>query len=106
MECWRPIAPDQRGRHKTLDSALNAALQSLVSEHDDFFDSLFDVWGRLFPELPARPGRYENGKIIIYVRNAAMSFTVRPKLRMIAKRLSELPGAPKRIDLRLEVHSR
>lgn len=106
MELWRPIAPDQRGRHKTLGSALDAALKDLIAERNDFFDSLADVWARLFPDIPAKPGRYEDGKIFIYVRNAALSFSVRPKLRMIARRLSELPGAPKRVDLRLEIHSR
>jgi hypothetical protein len=106
MEFWRPIAPDQRGRHKTLGSALDAAFKDLVRERNDFFDSLPDVWPKLFPDLPARPGRYEDGKIFIYVRNAATSFSVRPKLRAISERLSRLPGAPRRIDLRLEIHSR
>lgn len=106
MEIWRPIAPDQRGRHKTLGSALDAAFRELTTERNGFFDSLPDVWTTLFPTLPAKPGRYEDGKIFIYVRNAATSFTVRPKLKEIAKRLSELSGAPRRIDLRLEIHSR
>lgn len=106
MERWRPIAPDQRGRHKTLGSALDAALKDLITERNDFFDSLADVWAGLFPGLPARPGRYEDGKIYVYVKNAATSFMVRPKLRSIAERLSRLPGAPKRVDLRLEIHSR
>lgn len=106
MEHWRPIAPDQRGRHKTLGSALDAAFKDLITERDDFFDSLADVWARLFPGLPAKPGRFEDGKIFIYVGNAATSFMVRPKLREIARKLSALPGAPKRVDLRLEIHSR
>ncbi len=106
MEVWRPIAPEQRGRHKTLGSALDAALKDLITERNDFFDSLPDVWPKLFPALPARPGRYEGGIIYIYVKNAATSFLVRPKLREITRTLAELPGAPKRINLRLEIHSR
>jgi hypothetical protein len=58
------------------------------------------------PDVPAKPGRCENGKIFIYVKNAATSFMVRPRLRAIAGRLAQLPGAPRRIDLRLEIHSR
>ena len=106
MEIWRPIAPDQRGRHKTLSSALDAALKDLITERNDFFDSLPDVWPKLFPSLLAKPGRYEGGIIYIYVKNAATSFLVRPKLREISRKLAELPGAPKRLNIRLEIHSR
>ena len=102
---WKPIAPDQRGRHATLSSALDAAFKDLVTERNPFFDSLADNWKRLFPSLPAVPGRFEDGKIFIYVRNAATSFAVRPRLRSMAARLARLPGAPRRIDLRLEIHA-
>ncbi len=101
---WQPIDPDKRGRHKTTTSAFDAALKDLLTEHNPFFDSLADNWKRLFPDVPARPGRYEDGKIFIYVSNAPTAFLVRPKLRKIAARLATLPGAPKRIDLRLEQH--
>ena len=106
MEVWRPIEPGKRGRHGTFSSAVDAAFKDLVTEKNDFFDSLVDNWKRLFPDLPARPGRYEDGKIFIYVRTAPLSFAVRPRLRDISKRLSQLPGAPRRVDLRLEIHSR
>ena len=101
---WKPIAPEQRGRHKTTASAFDAAFKALAVEHDDFFESLVDNWARLFPDVPAKPGRYENGRIYVYVRNAPTSFVVRPKLRAIAAKLATLPGAPKKIDLRLEIH--
>ena len=104
-EHWRPIAPNERGKHKTLASALDAAFRDLTTERNDFFDSLCDDWKRLFPDLPARPGKYADGKIFIFVRNAATSFLIRPKLRAIAAKLATLPGAPKRIDLRLEIHA-
>ena len=95
----------ERGRHKTIASAFEAAFQELTTEKNAFFESLADRWQELFPDLPARPGRYEDGKIFIYVRNAPTSFVVRPRLRAIAARLAQLPGAPKRIDLKLEIHS-
>jgi len=101
----KAVGLDQRGRHKTTASALDAAFRDLTTQRNDFFDSLSDVWRELFPGLPARPGRYEDGKIFVYVKNAATSFLVRPKLRQIARRLSELPGAPARLDLRLEIHA-
>lgn len=101
---WQPIDPDKRGRHKTTASAFEAAFRDILTEKNPFFDSLIDNWKSLFPALPAVPGRYEDGKIYIYVRNAPTSFVVRPKLRMIAAALAKLPGAPKKIDLRLEIH--
>ena len=96
----------ERGRHKTVASAFDAAFKDLTTEKNPFFDSLCDNWKTLYPTLPAKPGRYEDGKIFIYVRNAPTSFVVRPKLRAIAARLARLPGAPKKIDLKLEIHSR
>ena len=94
----------ERGRHKTTASAFEAAFRDLTTERNAFFDSLADRWQELFPDLPARPGRYEDGKIFIYVRNAPTAFLVRPRLRAIAAKLAALPGAPKKIDLRLEQH--
>ena len=102
---WKPIAPEQRGRHKTAASAFDAAFKALSTERDDFFDSLADGWKTMFPDVPARPGRHEGGRIYLYVRNAPMSYAVRPRLRAIAAKLATLPGAPKKIDLRLEVHA-
>ena len=95
----------ERGRHKTVASAFDAAFKDLTTEKSPFFDSLVDRWRALFPGLPAQPGRYEDGTIFIYVRNAPTSFLVRPRLRAIAARLAQLPGAPKKVDLRLEIHS-
>ena len=103
---WKPVDPDKRGRHKTTASAFEAAFKDLTTERNDFFDSLVDNWKALFPKLPARPGRYEDGKIFVYVKNAPTAFLVRPQLRTIAAKLATLPGAPKKIDLRLEQHVR
>ena len=103
---WKPVDPDKRGRHKTTASAFEAAFKDLTTEKNDFFDSLVDNWKALFPTLPARPGRYEDGKIFVYVKNAPTAFLVRPKLRAIAAKLATLPGAPKKVDLRLEQHVR
>ena len=95
----------ERGRRRTVASAFDAAFKDLTTEKNPFFDSLCDNWKAIFPDVPAKPGRYEDGRIFIYVRNAPTSFVVRPKLRAIAARLAQLPGAPKRIDLKLEIHS-
>ena len=101
----RAIEPDKRGRHKTFSSAIGAAFSDLTVERNAFFDSLADNWRRLFPDQPARPGRYEDGKIFLYVKNAPTLFLMRPRLPMIRRKLATLPGAPKKIDLRLEAHA-
>lgn len=102
---WRPKAPFERGRHATFNAALEAAFKDLTTEKNAFFDSLVDEWGRLFPTLPARPGRSEDGKIVLYVRNPPTLFALRMKLGMIRAKLAALPGAPKKIDLKLEIHT-
>ncbi|MBR1920936.1 MAG: DUF721 domain-containing protein [Kiritimatiellae bacterium] len=101
----RAFGADKRGRHKSFSSALDAALADMVVERNAFFDTLADNWRRIFPNQPARPGRYEDGKIFLYVNNAPTLFLMRPRLPMIRRRLAELPGAPKRIELRLEAHA-
>ena len=95
----------ERGRHKTVASALDAAFKGLTTEKNPFFDSLCDSWQALFPDLPAKPGRSADGTTFVYVKTAPTSFLVRPRLKAIAARLAQLPGAPRKIDLRLEIHS-
>lgn len=100
---WQPEEPENRGRHGSFNSALEASFRDLLTEKNDFFDSLADRWAQLFPGLAARPGRYEDGKIFLYVKSAPANFAIRPKLPAIRRRLAELPGAPTRIELRLEI---
>lgn len=102
---WRPLEPHSRGKHATFNSALDAALSDLMTERNAFFDTLPDSWRRLFPLLPLRPGRYDNGCIVLYVSKPAILYAMRPKLAMIKDKLSALQGAPKQIKLRLEIHS-
>lgn len=95
----------ERGLHATFDSALAAALKDLTTERNDFFDAVADAWPRLFPGVAARPGRFDDGRIVLYAKSPAALYATRMKLGAVRRRLSELPDAPKRIDLRLEVHS-
>lgn len=102
---WQPLEPAQRGRHATFGAAIDAAFKDLMTQKNPFFDTLVDRWPTLFPGLPARPGRYEDGKIFLYVRNAPTNFALRAKLPSIRRALMTLDGAPKRLDLRLEIHA-
>lgn len=100
---WRPSDPGARGKYAKFADALAASVAGLSSERDAFFDSLADRWKTLFPALAARPGRVADGKIVLYVRSAPALFSVRGKLPAVKKVLASLPGAPKRIDLLLEI---
>lgn len=100
-----PKEPDRRGRHASFASAVTAAFADLTTVHEPFFDSLADRWPNLFPNLPARPGRYDDGKIFLYVANAPTLYLMRPKLAAVRRTLAALPDAPKKIDLRLEIRS-
>lgn len=101
----KAVGVGERGRHKTTASALDAALKELLLEKNPFFDLVCDNWARMYPGLPAKPGRYEGGRIYLYVGNAPTLFAMRPKLRLIAADLAKMPGAPKKLDLRLEIHT-
>ncbi len=100
---WKPQEPEARGRHRTFSSALDAALHDLTSEKNPFFDSLADRWGELFPGSPARPGRSDGGRIVLYVRSAPALFAFRPRLAEVKRKLSGLPGAPSKVEVRLEI---
>lgn len=103
---WQPKDPDKRGRYSNFGDAVSAAFKDMLVERNPFFDSLADEWKRLFPNLPMWPGRYEDGKIWLYVRTAPTLFGMRSKLPAIKRTLLALPNAPKKIELRLEIHSR
>ncbi|MCR5752406.1 MAG: DUF721 domain-containing protein [Kiritimatiellae bacterium] len=97
---------NERGRFSTFGKALDAAIKDLATEKSEFFDSLADKWATLFPGLRARPGRYEDGVVYVYVQSAPQLFAVRPRLRSIKAKLAALPGAPAKLDVRLEVRQR
>lgn len=100
---WKPLDPQGRGRYATFNSVVDAVFKELSTERNDFFDSLADRWTELFPGLPVRPGRYEDGVIYVYVPNAPMNFAMRPKLPAIRRTLSALPGAPKKVVVKMEI---
>ena len=88
---------------------MDGILGDLLAEKSVFFDSVCAQWDTLFPDIPARPGRYQDGHLFLYVRTAGQLFALRPKLPKIKKELLPLraadPNAPKRFTLHLEIHS-
>ncbi len=102
---WRPLEPRARGRHTSFASALDAAARDLLAEKNEFFDSLADNWPKLFPSSPARPLRYEDGKLILAVRSAPALFAFRPRLPAVKRALAALPGAPKALKIFVEIRA-
>lgn len=96
---------EERGRHATFSSALGAAFDSLIKEENPFFNAVAMNWYTLFPNLPAKPGRSDSGTIVIYVKSAPVLFMMRQHLNRIKAALKTLPKAPKRFNVRLEVHA-
>ena len=101
---WQPLEPHMRGRHSSFGDAAKAAYNALVTVKNPFVDYLANAWKTFFPDMPARPGRYEDGILFLYVKNAPMLFALRPKLAAVKRRIAKLPGAPKRLDVKLEIH--
>lgn len=93
----------------TVGTLMDGILGDLLAEKSVFFDSVCAQWDTLFPDIPARPGRYQDGHLFLYVRTAGQLFALRPKLPKIKKALLPLratdPNAPKRFTLHLEIHS-
>lgn len=88
-----------------LDSAIDAMLASLGCERNPFFDAVCEKWDELFPDLPARPVRYEDRCLYLQVRSPAINFAVRPKIPSVKRALAKLEGAPRRFDVRLEIRA-
>ena len=98
-------ASELRNPVPRLDAAIDAMLESLRCERSPFFDAVCAGWDAMFPGLPARPGRYEDRCLYLFVRSPAVNFAVRPKLPAVKRALAKLAGAPKRFDVRLEIRA-
>ena len=92
-----------------VGTLMDGILGDLLTERSAFFDAVCTRWTSLFPDLPARPGRYQDGHLFISVRTSGQLFALRPKLPKIKKAILPLragdPNAPKRLTLHLEIHS-
>jgi len=92
-----------------VGTLMDGILDDLLAEKNAFFDAVCAQWKTLFPDLPARPGRYQDGHLFIYVRTSGQLFALRPKLPKVKRALLPLrdtdPNGPKRFTLHLEIHS-
>lgn len=97
-------APEMRVRTPRVGTLLGALVTELTHVHEPFFDTVCDNWPRLFPSFPAKPGRYQDGRLFLYVRTSGQVFSLRAKLQKVKRALMALPGAPKRFSVHLEIH--
>ena len=88
----------------SMSTLMDGLIASLLSEKSPFFDQICEEWAKLFPDCAAKPGRWQNGRLFLYVRTSGQLFGMRPKLPKIKKALAALPTAPKRFTVGLEIH--
>ena len=90
-----------------LDAVMDSVAREIYRDEARFFDRLREQWAELFPGCPARPGRWQEGKLVLYVATAGQSFALRPKLPAMKRRILALDGAPKgRFALLVEIKGR
>lgn len=89
---------------------LDSIVADLTKDRSPFFDEVCAKWDELFPDLKARPGKWVagateslGGRLFLHVRSAAASFALRPRLAGVKRRLAELPSAPRRFSVHIEI---
>ena len=89
-----------------LDAVMESMKRDMYKDEARFFDNVREQWDTLFPDCPAHPGRWQDGKLVLYVATAGQSFAMRPKLPAMKKKIIALEGAPKgRFTLLVEIHA-
>ena len=87
----------------SMGKLMDGLLATLLVEKSPFFDQVCEQWPTLFPDSVAKPGRWQDGRLFLYVRTSGQLFGMRPKLTKIKKALAALPTAPRRFSVHLEI---
>lgn len=98
-------APSGRVKVRTAGSLMQQIVDGLLVEKSPFFDEICAKWNEMFPDSIARPGRFQNGRVFLYVRTSGQLFALRSSLREFRRKLSALASAPKRFSVHLEIHA-
>lgn len=88
-----------------LGGVMRTVVNNLLVEKNPFFDVVCARWSELFPSCAARPGRFQDGRLFLYVRSSGQVFSLRSRLPKIKKALALLPEAPARFSVHLEIHA-
>ena len=86
-----------------MGSLMDGLLANLLIEKSPFFDEVCEKWTEMFPDCAAKPGRWQDGRLFLYVRTSGQLFGLRSKLAKIKKALATLATAPKRFTVHLEI---
>ena len=97
-------AVEMRVPMPSMGKLMDGLLANLLIEKGPFFDQVCEQWPTLFPDCVAKPGRWQDGRLFLYVRTSGQLFGLRTKLPKIKKALATLPTAPKRFSVNLEIH--
>jgi hypothetical protein len=102
--------PSHRSPVSRAGDFMDSLVEDLVRDRSPFFDEVVQKWKDLFPDLPARPGKWVSGatkkspgKLFLEVRSAPALFSMRPKLPAVKRLLATLPAAPERFSVHLEI---
>lgn len=87
-----------------IGKLMDDLLASMLVEKSPFFDQVCEKWMELFPDCVAKPGRWQDGRLFLYVRTSGQLFGMRTKLPKMKRLLAALPTAPKRFSVNLEIH--
>ena len=105
--------PCHRRPSRKAGDFMDRIVAHLVRDRSQFFDEVSSRWSGMFPGVKARPGKWVGssapngaGRLFLRVDSAAALFALRPKLPAIKRKLSEIPGAPARFSVHLEIQSR
>jgi hypothetical protein len=96
---------DTRVPMPSMGRLMDGLLASMLIEKSPFFDEVCEKWMELFPDSAAKPGRWQDGRLFLYVRTSGQLFGMRTKLPKIKKALAALPTAPRRFSVNLEIHA-
>jgi len=113
-------APIGRVPTARVGTLMMGLLDKMLVQTNPFYETVCARWEALFPDLPARPGRWQAdapkrasggikreppGKLFLYVASSGQLFALRAKLPKIRAALAALPGAPARFTVHLEIHA-
>jgi len=97
--------PETRHKAVAVGSLMGGLIEQMLAVKEPFWDEVRQQWPLLFPACAAKPGRYEKGRLFLYVRSSAALFAFRPRLRAVKAKLATLQTAPKTFSIHLEIHT-
>jgi hypothetical protein len=96
-------AKEFRRKIASVGSCLDGLVANLLKEQSPFFDEIVEKWSSLFPDIPAKPKEWTDGKLILGVPTSGQLFVVRSRLALIRRTLNTLSTVPKKWTIILKI---